>query len=166
MPTLQQLQHRCNRLRQLHRGYLDLAMENHTLELIRERRANRNHQRPNNQTDKPRINFILTPRSIVMTVTETDLEDVVHGTLAIILGYVLVKLARSAGIYLMRSEAAYRAAESICMGRVFLLLVFDLLRMWYTQAGDLSYRLRMTAYVLAGGLWVWLWATWGEVPMF
>lgn len=174
MPPVRQERNRRNRFHRVRQEYLHLAISSYSIELARERRAraqaqqvNRDNRQPNHELDSPRINVILTPQSIIVTVSEPHVQRLlVHRIVVIVWGCVLIKLIRTFGIYLMHSEALYTAAEIAFVGRIFLLLVCDLFRMWCLHLETLRYRLETSACLLVIGLWIWFLAKWNGVPMF
>lgn len=152
-------------LQLLRNTYLGNAMQQYGHELIRERRA-RNRQGVRNGPGKPRMNFILAPRSIIMTMTGEDIETFIAMICTAISLVLLIKIVRIVGGWLTGSAEKFNAAEIRVLGQFYLLLVFDLMRMWWFGTGNLRYRIEMTSYVLVAGLWLRLLAKWDGVSIW
>ncbi|TGO78326.1 hypothetical protein BELL_0070g00110 [Botrytis elliptica] len=130
MPNLQQQQPR-NRRARLHtireepnwlhtmqRTYLGLAMTRYAQELILERR-NRNYRREVHESQATRLNFTLTPRSLVLTMTEPHLQKILAQILVFVFGCVLGICVQMTCVYFMVSGERVKATSLSAMGLQF-----------------------------------------------
>ncbi|KAF7956249.1 hypothetical protein EAE96_005169 [Botrytis aclada] len=176
MPNLQeQLQNRRARLHaireqrnwlhKMQQTYLGLAMTRYGRELISECRSP-NYHRQIHQEQSPRLNFTLTPRSLVLTITKPHLQKLLAYILIFLFGCALGICIQIVCDNFMVSGERIKATFFLFLGRVYLLWVCNLLRMWHVEMGDLRFRLRMTGYMSAIGLVLWILATWQSVKIF
>ncbi|KAF5868339.1 uncharacterized protein Bfra_007537 [Botrytis fragariae] len=154
-----------NWLHTMQRTYLGLAMTRYARELILERR-NRNYRREIHENQTPRLNFTLTRRSLVLTITEPHLQKVLAQILVFVFGCILGTCVQMTCVYFMVSGERVKATGFLFLGRVYLLWVCNLLRMWHVRMGDLRFRLTMTGYMSAIGLVLWILATWQSMKIF
>ncbi|KAF7893759.1 hypothetical protein EAF00_007273 [Botryotinia globosa] len=154
-----------NWLHTMQRTYLGLAMTRYARELILERR-NRNYHREVHESQAPRLNITLAPRSLVLTTTEPHLQKVLAQILVSVFGFILGICAQMTCAYFMVSGERMKATVFLFLGRVYLLWVCNLLRMWHVEMGDLRFRLAMTGYMSVIGLVLWILATWQSVKIF
>ncbi|KAF7935137.1 uncharacterized protein EAE98_003182 [Botrytis deweyae] len=154
-----------NWLHTMQRTYLGLAMTRYAQELILERR-NRNYRREVHENQATRLNFTLTPRSLVLTVTEPHLQKILAQILVFVFGCVLGICVQMTCVYFMVSGERVKATVFLFLGRVYLLWVCNLLRMWHVEMGDLRFRLKMTGFMSVIGLVLWILAMWQSVKIF
>ncbi|KAF7939352.1 uncharacterized protein EAE97_007432 [Botrytis byssoidea] len=176
MPNLQQqqrnrrarlhaIQEEQNWLHTMQRTYLGLAMTRYARELILERR-NRNYHREVHDSQTPRLNITLASRSLILTIAEPHLQKVLAYILLFVFGCILGSCVQMTCVYFMISRERVNATVFLFLGRVYLLWVCNLLRMWHVEMGDLRFRLAMTGYMSAIGLVLWILATWQSVKIF
>ncbi|CCD49326.1 hypothetical protein BofuT4_P032020.1 [Botrytis cinerea T4] len=155
-----------NWIHEIQRTDLGLAMDRHARELIIEL-GDRNNRHQINQNPKPRLKFTLSPRSLVLTITEPFLKMILaaHILVSVFIA-VLFFFVPIAYAFFVVCGARIKATLFLFLGRVYLLWVCNLWRMWYVDMGDLRFRLRMTGYMTAIGMVLWILAMWQNVKIF
>ncbi|KAJ8067823.1 hypothetical protein OCU04_003419 [Sclerotinia nivalis] len=168
MPTLRQQEHQ-NRQNWIQRTYLGNAMTQHAHELTQERQARNGQAIRNNQPEMLLLNFIRTPGSLILTVTEDHLNtlyDLGFIVFVLFLGPLWITLFHLLGAYLLGSMERLVAAEVLFFGRLYLWMACDVLMMWYMRIYNLRLRIQVTGFYMGSALLIWFIAWWFGVRMF